>query len=39
MMHLNPYYATMLHYYEDEEDMCEQLGIQLDDIYSDEDWI
>lgn len=38
-MHLNPYYATLLDYYEDEEDMCDQLGIHLSDVYTDEDWV
>ncbi|MDF2877804.1 MAG: hypothetical protein K0S30_900 [Clostridia bacterium] len=38
-MHLNPYYASLLGFYKDEEDMCEQLGICLTDIYTDEDWV
>ena len=39
LMHINPYYALLLADYEDEEDMCDQLGIRLNDIYTDEDWV
>ena len=38
-MHLNPYYAALLDYYEDEEELCEELDIRLSDIYTDDDWI
>jgi len=38
-MHLNTYYAALLDFYDDEADMCDQLGIRLTDIYTDEDWV
>lgn len=30
---LDPYYEDQLQYYEDETDMCNQLGLNYDDIY------
>lgn len=30
---LDPYYEEQLQYYEDETDMCNQLGLNYDEIY------
>lgn len=35
-MRLDPYYESLLDYYEDEHHMCNELGLSLTDIYVDE---
>lgn len=32
-MELDPYYEDQLQYYDDVEDMCNQLGLNYDDVY------